>query len=116
MTREDFEQWVEQDLLPTLEPGDIVIWDNLNIHYSARVRYVLNRAQCLVVFQSRYSPDLNPIEKAWSKLKAHVRRHRPKGAREMKKALTQAWNSVTSQDIAGYFKHCLVDNVCKPMW
>lgn len=116
MTQEDFELWVEEELMPKLSPGDIVIWDNLNIHKSIKVRTVLAKAHCAVFFQSRYSPDFNPIEKAWSKLKAFVRRHRPKGAREMKRALALAWEAVTDEDIEGYFKHCLVDNVENPAW
>jgi transposase len=116
MSQEDFEGWVQEELVPSLKSGDMVIWDNLNLHYSLRARKAIHDAGALVFFQSRYSPDFNPIEKAWSKLKAIVRRHRLTGAREMKRALDHAWRAITPKDIQGYFHHCLVKNVENPMW
>ena len=116
MTKEDFEKWVAEVLVPELNPGDLVIWDNLNIHYSGRAKAAIDAVGCAVLFQSRYSPDLNPIEKVWSKLKALVRRVRPKGARPMKAALADAWMAVTEHDIESYFIHCLIDNVWQPPW
>lgn len=116
MNRKDFEAWVTEVLVPELQPGDVVIWDNLNLHHSNPVQTALRQAGCVLLFQARYSPDLNPIEKVWSKLKALVRRERPKGAKAMKQALERAWNAVTEDDIEAYFIHCLVDNVWDPPW
>jgi len=68
-----FELFVEQTLLPTLRPGHIVIWDNHKIHKSARTRQLIESCGCQLLFLPTYSPDLNPIEQAFSKIKAFVR-------------------------------------------
>ena len=65
---EEFETWVEQHLIPSLRPGSIVIWDNLDAHYSEVAAKMLKDAGISFYFQSPYSPDFNPIEKAWSKM------------------------------------------------
>ena len=70
MNGETFEAWLEQHLLPTLEEGDIVALDNLSVHKTPRVAEILARKNCTVRYLPPYSPDFNPIEKAYSKLKA----------------------------------------------
>ena len=74
MTAETFEAWLEHHLLPTLEEGDIVVLDNLNVHKSPRVAEILAKKNCTVRYLPPYSPDFNPIEKAYSKLKAILRK------------------------------------------
>ena len=74
MTAETFETWLEQHLLPTLEEGDIVILDNLSVHKSPRVAEILAKKNCSVRYLPPYSPDFNPIEKAFSKLKSVLRK------------------------------------------
>lgn len=69
-----FEVYVETQLVPALNPGDVVILDNLSSHKSARAAECLKQAECWFLFLPAYSPDLNPIEMAFSKLKAHLRR------------------------------------------
>jgi transposase len=69
-----FEVFVEHILLPVLRPGQIVVMDNLNIHKSQRVRQLIEGAECQLWFLPTYSPDLNPIELAWSKLKGYLQR------------------------------------------
>ena len=72
MKADDWVRWVIEDLIPALKPGSIVVLDNLNIHYNQYAIDALEEAGHTVLFQSRYSPDLNPIEMAWSKIKETV--------------------------------------------
>jgi transposase len=65
--------FVEQILVPSLRPGQVVVLDNLSVHKSARARQAIEAAGCQLLFLPRYSPDFNPIEQAFSKLKAHLR-------------------------------------------
>lgn len=74
MDREAFNTWVGQELAPTLQPGDVVILDNLSVHRSARAVEMLAARGAWFLFLPQYSPDLNPIEMAFSKLKAHLRK------------------------------------------
>jgi len=74
MTKEIFETYVETQLAPTLDPGDVVILDNLPSHKSEKAKAILKRRGAWFLFLPPYSPDLNPIEMAFSKLKAHLRR------------------------------------------
>ena len=74
MTREMFDSYVETQLAPTLEPGDVVILDNLAAHKSERAKAVLRDRGAWFLFLPPYSPDLNPIEMAFSKLKALIRK------------------------------------------
>ena len=69
-----FEVYVEQVLAPTLQAGQIVVMDNLQAHKSARIKQVIEAKGCQLLFLPSYSPDLSPIEEAFSKLK-HDRRH-----------------------------------------
>ena len=74
INREAFEAYVEQILVPELRPGDIVIMDNLGSHKGPRVRQAIEDAGCGLLFLPPYSPDFNPIEKAFAKIKAHLRK------------------------------------------
>lgn len=74
MNRVLFETYVETQLAPTLRPGDVVILDNLSSHKSEKAKAILEKAGAWFLFLPPYSPDLNPIEMAFAKLKAHLRR------------------------------------------
>ncbi len=74
MNREMFDLWVATQLAPTLQPGDVVILDNLAAHKSEKAAAVLAERRAWFLFLPPYSPDLNPIEMAFAKLKAHLRR------------------------------------------
>lgn len=74
MNRQIFETYVETQLAPTLQPGDVVILDNLSSHKSEKARAILKARGAWFLFLPPYSPDLNPIEMAFAKLKAHLRR------------------------------------------
>ena len=74
MNRQTFEVYVETQLAPTLQPGDVVILDNLSSHKSEKAKAILKERGAWFLFLPPYSPDLNPIEMAFAKLKAHLRR------------------------------------------
>lgn len=76
MTGEILEAYVEQFVVRDLRPGDLVVWDNLAAHKRSAVRELIEGAGAEVVFLPAYSPDLNPIELAWSKLKTYLIRNR----------------------------------------
>ena len=107
MTQKDWERYIEHDLIPALPPHALLIWDNLNIHKSEKALALLRNAGVHVFFQSRYSPDLNPIEKVWSKLKTLVRGLQPRGAKELREAVASVCPRITPDDIWGFFTHCL---------
>lgn len=74
MNAETFEAWIERHLLPTLEEGDVVVLDNLNVHKSPQVAETLAKKNCTVRYLPPDSPDFNPIERAYSKLKSALRK------------------------------------------
>ena len=74
LDRAAFKAWIETQLAPTLRKGDVVILDNLKVHKSAKAAAILRERGAWFLFLPRYSPDLNPIEMAFAKLKAHLRR------------------------------------------
>lgn len=101
-----FEVFVEHYLCRVLEPGTIVVWDNLSTHKSRRVRELIEEAGCWVVFLPTYSPDLNPIELAWSKIKQFLRKVEARTRDALEEAIALAIETITSQDAANWFKHC----------
>jgi transposase len=100
-----FEAFITQVLLPTLRPGQIVIMDNLSSHKTDKVEQLITNAACQLVFLPAYSPDLSPIEEAFSKLKAGLRRARPQSVPDLIRAIQQAINAISSQDARGWFSH-----------
>lgn len=100
-----FEHFVEQVLLPTLRPGQIVILDNLAAHKTERIEHLVKQAGCELLFLPAYSPDLSPIEEAFSKLKAFVRRCRSQTLPALLKALEHGLDRVTAADARGWFAH-----------
>ena len=103
---ETFAGYVEQCLAPALEPGDILIIDNLPAHKSARVTAAVEAAGCRLVYLPPYSPDLNPIENMWSKVKASVQEAAARTLDAVVNAVGVALHSVTPSDFEGYFSHC----------
>lgn len=101
-----FEIYLEQILLPSLAPGQIVVMDNLSAHKGARVRQLIEERGCQLLFLPAYSPDFSPIEETFSKLKAHLRRMGTRTREALEEALAQALETVTSQDAHGWFAHC----------
>ncbi len=87
MDGEAFQTYVRTQLAPTLRPGDVVIWDNLNVHKNSKAAEAIKARGAWVLFLPRYSPDLNPIEKAFSKLKALLRKAKARTYDDLWKAV-----------------------------
>ncbi len=97
--------FVEHALAPTLRPGQVVVLDDLSVHRAARVRRLAEAAGCRLLFLPPYSPDLNPIEQAWSKLKALMRGLGARTVDALHAALARVVDAITPADAAGYFRH-----------
>jgi transposase len=112
-----FRVYVERVLVPVLRPGDIVVMDNLAPHKGAWVAEAVRRAQAEVWYLPPYSPDLNPIEAMWAKVKAWLRRAAARTTRQLVKAIGQALATITPQDCQGFFAHCGYPATpnCKPL-
>jgi transposase len=105
-TAEACEAFCAQSLAPELRRGDIVLMDRLSSHSDPAVLAVFQELGVRVKLLPAYSPDFNPIEKAWSKVKESVRRARPRTADELITAVGTALRSITAEDIRGWFTHC----------
>ena len=101
-----FETYVEHFLAPTLKEGQIVVMDNLQVHKSARVRELIEGAGAEVLFLPPYSPDLNPIEEAFSKVKGILRRIGARTREALVEATGRALDAVSRRDAVGWFGHC----------
>jgi transposase len=95
--------YVEQVLVPELRPGDVVVMDNLSAHKGAQVRRLIEAAGCELLFTPPYSPEFNPIEEAWAKLKDIIRRARNRTRDTFDHAVAQAMKMVCLEDILGWF-------------
>jgi transposase len=103
--KEVFEAYVERALAPTLEAGQVVIMDNLSAHKPARVRELIESRGCELVYLPPYSPDFNPIEEAFSKIKSMVRRAAARTKDALIEVLGQVLPAINAQDARGYFEH-----------
>jgi len=101
-----FGAYVRQVLIPALRPGDIVVLDNLAAHRVASIARAIRRAGAGVWYLPPYSPDFNPIEKIWAKLKAYLRRAEARTTEALWQAIGQALRTVTAQDCRNSFEHC----------
>ena len=101
-----FEAYVEYFLAPTLKEGQIVVMDNLGAHKTDRVKKLIEERGCELWFLPAYSPDLNPIEEAFSKVKAHLRKAAVRTREALLEAMGEALSSITFRDAAGWFAHC----------
>ena len=98
--------FVEELLVPTLKRGDIVLMDNNPIHKLDEIEDAIEAVGAWVLFLPTYSPDLNPIENCWSKVKSRLRSLKPRTLPDLLEALVKAFSSITVQDILGWFRHC----------
>jgi transposase len=101
-----FEAYVGQVLAPALRPGQVVVLDNLGAHKGDRVRELLEARGCELLFLPAYSPDFSPIEEAFSKLKARLRRERARTKEALLEAIGRALDAVSGRDARGFFGHC----------
>jgi len=101
-----FRTYLEQVLIPALRPGDIVVLDNLAAHRVGAVARTLRQAGAGVWYLPPYSPDFNPIEKIWAKVKALVRKAKARTTEALWEAIAQALSAVTAEDCRGCFEFC----------
>lgn len=102
---EIFLAWVQTFLLPTLRPGDIVVLDNLGSHRGKRVRQAIRQAGAKLIFLPKYSPDLNPIEQVFSKLKHLLRKAQARSYDGLLQASETVLNAFTSDECANYLRN-----------
>jgi transposase len=105
-TGEVFKTYVEHFLVPTLEEGQVVIWDNLGAHKGDKVRELIEAKGAEVLFLPAYSPDFNPIEEAFSKIKALLKKAAARTREALVETIGEVLSAVTSQDAGGWFTHC----------
>ena len=101
-----FVAYVEQVLVPSLRPGDVVVMDNLSCHKRARVREAIEQAGCTLLYLPPYSPDLNPIEQAFAKLKALLRKAKERTVAGLWKFLGEALDLFGAEECRNYIRHC----------
>lgn len=114
-TRGVFEAYLEQVLCPSLRPGQIVVVDNLSAHKGGRVREIVEGAGCELLYLPPYSPDLNPIEQAFSKVKGLLRRAEARTRERLIGAMGRALDAVTARDARGFFAHCGYRTMDQPL-
>ena len=101
-----FLAYVEQVLVPTLRPGDVVVLDNLVVHKQPEVRTAIEQVGASIRFLPPYSPDFNPIELAFAKLKAFMRAARPRSFDHVCELVAAALGLYTAAECANYVRHC----------
>jgi transposase len=101
-----FEAYVRSQLLPSLRPGDILLMDNLSAHTGETIRQLIEAQGARLQFLLPYSPDLNPIELCWSKVKAALRAAKARTLDALVEAVAQALRSISFTDIQNWFAHC----------
>lgn len=104
--KEVFEVYVEKALAPSLLEGQVVVLDGLGAHRTARVRELIEGKGCDLLFLPPYSPDLNPIEEAFSKIKHLVRKAAERSREGLNEAIAQALGAIRPHDVVGWFAHC----------
>jgi transposase len=100
-----FETYVEQVLAPTLRRGQVVVMDNLSAHKPKRIRELIEQRGCELVYLPSYSPDYNPIEEAFAKIKNLLRKAVARSKEALIEAIAAALSAITAEDIRGYFQH-----------
>jgi transposase len=100
-----FEAYVEEFLAPTLTAGQVVVLDKLGAHRTERVRELVEERGADLLFLPSYSPDLNPIEEAFSKIKNLVRKAAARTREALDEAISEAMSAITLEDAAGWFAH-----------
>ncbi len=104
-TCEVFEAYVDRVLAPELRPGQVVVMDNLSSHKGPRVRELIEERDCELLYLPPYSPDLNPIEEAFSKVKEMLRRAEARSREALIEVMGKALCAVSSHDARGFYAH-----------
>jgi transposase len=102
-TKDKFIDYLKNVLAPTLDKNDIVIMDNMRTHHAKDVQKVVKELKMNVIFLPPYSPDFNPIEKMWSKIKSILRKLRSRTLTELSESIKQAFSKITVSDCYGWF-------------
>jgi transposase len=103
---EVFFTYLEQVLCPKLAPGEVVIMDNLSVHKVAGIRELIESHGARLIYLPPYSPDLNPIEKAWFKFKQFLRSAKARTQQALDLAITEALKTISSENAIAWFRHC----------
>jgi transposase len=101
-----FLEYLKQVLCPSLQAGDVVVMDNLPAHKIKMVRELIEAREAKLIYLPPYSPDLNPIEKCWSKIKTYLRAVKARSYEALSEALKQALLTITAEDAKGWFASC----------
>ena len=102
-----FLEYLDNVLIPTLHSGDIIVMDNMRSHHIKEVAKHLEKHKLVPCYLPPYSPDLNPIEKMWSKVKAILRKWKIRSADQLKAAVKNALCLISNDDVAHWFNYCL---------
>ena len=105
-TAERFAEYLKTKLLPTLSEADIIVMDNMRSHHAKVVKQLLDSSKVTYLYLPPYSPDLNPIEKMWSKLKAFLRKEKIRMASELPSAISKGFLTIRPKDCIGWFHSC----------
>ena len=100
-----FETYVEKVLAPSLRTGQVVVMDNLGAHRPKRIRELIERRGCELLYLPPYSPDYNPIEEAFAKVKSFLRRAAARSKEALIEAMGAALSAITAADAQGFFEH-----------
>jgi transposase len=111
-----FEAYVERVLAPTLRRGQVVVMDNLSAHKGERVKELIEGRGCELVYLPPYSPDLNPIEEAFSKIKGLIRKAEARSREALLEAIGAAISALSAQDACGFFEHCGYRTAVQSLW
>jgi transposase len=114
-TREVFEAYLEKVLAPSLSPGQVVVMDNLSAHKGARVKEIIEGLGAELLYLPPYSPDFNPIEHAFSKVKGLLRKAQARTHESLIEAMGRALSAFTALDAQGFFAHCGYREVVQPL-
>jgi transposase len=101
-----FEAYVEEVPAPTLRSGQVVVMDNLSAHKGERIEELIEERGCELVYLPPHSPDFNPIEEAFSKIKGLLRKVEARSREALLEAIGAAISAVTAKDAHGFFEHC----------
>src|ERR671911_1809688 len=104
--REVFETYVKRILVPTLRRGQVVVMDNLTAHKGERIRELIEQEGCELLYLPPYSPDFNPIEEAFSKIKGLMRKAEARSREALLEAMGKAISALSGEDARGFFEHC----------
>jgi transposase len=111
-----FEAYVEQVLAPTLRKSQVVVMDNLSAHKGERVRELIEERGCQLLYLTSYSPDFNPIEEAFSKIKRLVRKAEARTKEALLEAIGSALSAITTEDARGFIEHCGYRMPVQSLW